>query len=125
LPNRNLADQCHRVRAAHDTVDERVRRERREALVEARDEDALDPERGEALELRAQRGQARRRRFAGEELAGMRVERQHRGGQAEIVRGFHEPGEHRLMPAMDAVEIADGSAIGRSADAGRPRWTRT
>ena len=95
-------------RRAHEhVVDERLRCERREPAVEARDDRARDAERREMLELRAERREPRRRRAAREELARMRIEREHRRRQREILRGFDEPGEHRLVPAMDAVEIAD------------------
>ena len=62
----------------------------------------------EALELAAQRGQPRRRGHRGAKNSrGMRVERQHGGRQREVVGGLDQPREHRLMPAMHAVEIAD------------------
>ena len=41
-----------------------------------------------------------------------RVECEHRRRQREIVRGLDKPGEHRLMAAMDAVEIADRQCHG-------------
>ncbi len=52
----------------------------------------------------------------GEEFARMRIERQHRRRQAQVLGGFDEPREHRLVAAMDAVEIAD-----RQRDAAHPR----
>ena len=64
--------------------------------------------RGELLELGAQRRQARRRRLRERRISrggGSNVSTA--GGSAEVVRGLDEPREHRLMAAMDAVEIAD------------------
>jgi hypothetical protein len=37
----------------------------------------------------------------------MRIEREHGRRQAQILGGFHEPREHRLVAAMHAVEVAD------------------
>ena len=104
-----LADQQPACADATDehVVDEHVGRERGELGIEAHDVHAIHTQLGEAFQLGAQRGQPRRRRFVGEELARMRLERHHGGRQREILRGFGEPGEHRLMAAMDAVEIAD------------------
>ena len=92
------------------------------ARVEARDVGARDAERAEHLELVAQRRQARRRVAWREELARMRIERQHRRRQAQVLRGFDEAREHRLVAAMDTVEVADRQRdrrVGRPA--GRPR----
>ena len=38
---------------------------------------------------------------------GCGIERQHRRRQAQVLRGLDEPRQHRLMAAMDTVEIAD------------------
>ena len=55
----------------------------------------------------AQPGQARRRRVRARKFARMRIEGEHGRRQAQVVGGFAKPREHRLMAAMDTVEIAD------------------
>ena len=37
----------------------------------------------------------------------MRIEREHRRRQAQVLGRFDEPREHRLVAAMHAVEVAD------------------
>ena len=61
-----------------------------------------------ALQLLAQRRQARRRLIRGEEFARMRLERHQRRRQPALGRFVPQSREHRLMPEMDPVEIADG-----------------
>jgi hypothetical protein len=88
-------------------VDEGRGRERRQPCVEARDERDRDAERAKELELLSQLGQAGRRAVALEELARVRVEREHRRRQPQVVGGLDEPRQHGLVPAVHAVEIAD------------------
>ena len=38
----------------------------------------------------------------------MRIESEHRRRQRQVLGGFDEAREHRLMAAMNAVEVADG-----------------
>ena len=45
--------------------------------------------------------------FRREELARMRLERQHGRRQPQILSGLDQPRQHRLVTAMDAVEVAD------------------
>ena len=54
-----------------------------------------------------QPGQARRSRALRKELARMRIESEHGRRQAQVLGGFDEPRQHRLMAAMDTVEVAD------------------
>src|SRR5258708_6696598 len=64
--------------------------------------------RREHLEFFAQRGQARGRRLRREELARMRLEAEYAAREAALARPGAEALQHRLVSAMDAVEIADG-----------------
>ncbi len=89
-------------------LDESFRRERRERAAETLNVHALHPVRREQLEFFAQRGQARGRRLRREELARMRLEREHAARQAALACPGAEALQHRLVSAMDAVEIADG-----------------
>ena len=89
-------------------LDEGLRLERRERAVEARDDHARDAEHAHHVELAAQarepRGRVRRR----EELARMRIEGEHGRLEVEIVRRLDEPGQHRLVAAMHAIEVPEG-----------------
>ena len=76
--------------------------------------------RRELLELAAQRRQARRRGAGGEKFARMRIERQHGRAAAQVFRGLDQPRKHRLMAAMDAIEIADRQRDGDVGRSGQP-----
>ena len=72
------------------------------------------------LELQGKRREIEERLARREELARMRIEREDSRRQRQVLRGFAEPREHRLMPAVDAVEIADrqrDGTVGRSRQA--------
>ena len=105
-----LADQHPaRAEAAHEhVVDEQVGIERGERTVEASDVDAFDAERPKRLQLAAQAGEPRRRALLREEFARVRIEREHSGHEPQVVGRLLEPREHRLVPAMDTVEVPDG-----------------
>ncbi len=62
------------------------------------DEPALHRRRGEDVE----------RDIGAEDGARVRLERQYQRRRAAPFRFFQRPSEHRLVSAMDAVEIADG-----------------
>ncbi len=62
----------------------------------------------ELLELATQGRQPRRRSTGCEKFARVRIERQYGRRQGEIFCGLGQPREHRLVAAMDAVEVADG-----------------
>src|SRR5207244_6158901 len=66
-----------------------------------------DTERAKRFELRAQRRQARRRRARRKEFARMRFERQHGRDEAQVFGALDQARQHRLMAAMDTVEVAD------------------
>ena len=99
---------------------------RREARVEAFDDHAVDARVRERVELVAQVRDARgrRREFGGraslgeragvEELARMRLEGHHAGRQVEPVRGRPHALDERAMPAMHAIEVADGERARRA-----------
>ena len=48
----------------------------------------------------------------------MRVERQDRRGQRQILRGFGQALEHRQMTAMHTIEVADSQRHGDRAALG-------
>ena len=89
-------------------LDERFRRQRGEIPVEALDVRALHPVRRQQLELLAKRREPRGRAIGREELARMRLEGEHAALQAPRARAGEEALQHRLVPAMDAVEIPHG-----------------
>ncbi len=96
------------AQAAHEHgVDERLGLERCESSVEPGDVRARDAAGRELLDLVPDGRQPWRRRRLCEELARRRVERQHRRRQRQVIRSLDEPREHRLVAAMDTVEIAD------------------
>jgi hypothetical protein len=95
------------VRHEH-IVDELRRRQRRQPGIETRDIHPGDAERREELELAAQCRQSRWRGVASEKLAGGRVKGQNHRRQPEILGRFHEAVEHRLVSAVNTVEVADG-----------------
>ena len=75
-------------RAHQHVVDEVFRRQLREPRIEARDIGARHAQRAKELELLPQRVSRAGAPVAREELARMRLERQHRRRQAQVVRGF-------------------------------------
>src|SRR5207302_7836635 len=91
-----------------DLLYERLRRKGRERPAETLNVHALYSVRREQLEFFAQRGQARGCRPRREELARMGLEREHAARQTALARPGAQALEHRLVAAMDAVEIADG-----------------
>ena len=90
-----------------DVVNECLRTERREPRIEPRDLSDRYTIRAKEVELRAQRGQSRRRVIRREKLARMRLERHDRRRQPQVFGRFDETRQHRLVAAMDAVEVAD------------------
>jgi hypothetical protein len=73
----------------------------------------LDAAALELDDLVAQRGDARRRQVglagaAGEEVARVRLEREHAGGHAAMARLVAQQRQHRLVAAVHPVEVADG-----------------
>ena len=61
---------------------------------------------------------------AREKFARMRIEGQHRRRQAQVFRGLDQAREHRLVAAMNAVEVADGQ-LRMARRGGSPRKTCT
>ena len=104
--------------ALQDAHDEILGRGFRKVVVETTDLHAVDAGSTQQFELFAQRSQARGRLIRGEELARMRLEGHHARGQPAPLRGVEQPHEHRLMAAMNAVEIADGQCDRRIGDGG-------
>ena len=108
-----------------DVGDEGLGRLRREGGVEAHHHRLGDAAALELAQLVAQRRDARRRRLGlasqpGEIVARIGLEGQHRRRQAAVRRLRDEQREHRLVAAMDAVEIADRQrAVG--GEAGMPQ----
>ena len=90
-----------------------VGRQRRQVLVEAQQDHVVDAAALELDDLVAQRGDARRRQLglagaAREEVARVRLEREHAGGHAAMARLVAQQRQHGLVAAMHAVEVADG-----------------
>ncbi len=72
------------------------------------DEGLVEPEGGEKLKLHRQRRQAKEGLVRREELAGMRLEHHGARALAQFLGKVAGAAEHRLMSAMNAIEIADG-----------------
>jgi hypothetical protein len=106
-------------RADQHLLDERFGAQGGEGGVEVADVAQVDAVVGEQFEFFAQRGQARRRRFRGEELARVRLEREHGSRQAGVRRGRRQAGEQRTMTEMYAIEVADGQYGGTVRCAGK------
>ena len=96
--------------AAQHVLDERFRRERREARVEARDMSSVEARGGEQFQLLAQARDARGRRRAaqrGKMLARQGLESERACGEALAPRHRDHAREHRLMTEVHAVEVSD------------------
>ena len=98
-----------------DLIDEILRRQQRESLVEGNLEEDVDAQRGQSLGAAGGVGQAKGRRVGLEQAARMRLEGDHRNRRAG--RLSDRPGalQDRAVAAMDAVEIAeraDTAALG-------------
>src|SRR5690606_14682831 len=93
-----------------DLVDERLRREPRERLVEAGDADPVDAAGRQRIEL-VPLGEDARGGLAAmarrEELARMGLDGEHAAREAAAPGLLDQPPEHRLVPAMDAIVVAD------------------
>src|SRR5690606_24744751 len=91
-------------------VDERLRREPRERLVEAGDADPVDAAGRQRIEL-VPLGEDARGGLAAmarrEELVRMGLEGEHAAREAAAPGLLDQPPEHRLVPAMDAIVVAD------------------
>ena len=113
-----------RESVAQDGGDEVLRRDRRESLVERRQHQAIDAERGKQARLGVDRRQAEYRGLGTEEGARMRLEGERHRGHAEAVGVGAGVGEQRLVAAMDAVEIAHRHhpALQRVGDAVERKW---
>jgi hypothetical protein len=111
-----------RAQAAHQhALDEGIGRERGQAFVEGQHHGLIDAAALQLGQLVAQRRDARRRghglahcrggrglrRACREEVARMRLEGQHARGDAAMARLVGQQRQHRLVPAVNAVEAAD------------------
>ncbi len=101
--------QVTRAQAIHQVLaDEVLRRERRHVRVEAHAEQPVHALRRERLELLAKARQARRCGRPHEVLARRGLEAHHHGRQSARPRRRDEPAEHRTVPQVQPVEVADG-----------------
>src|SRR5215470_19411857 len=91
-----------------DIVDEIVGRGLRQRGVEGQYDRAVEPGAGEQAQLGALVGQAEQRLLRAEEAARMRLEGERRGRSAERARARKRCSDHGTVPALHAVEIADG-----------------
>jgi hypothetical protein len=71
--------------------------------------DALDAACADAVDLVAQRGDALER-FLPEDLARVRLEREHGGYKAKSTRRLNNLPEERLVAEMHSVEVSDGQS---------------
>ena len=78
-----------------------------ELRVEAQHPQLVDARLRDALGLVAQPHQARRRRIPREELLRLRLEADHGRRQPRLAAALSQDGQDRLVPEMDAVEVAD------------------
>ena len=89
-------------------LDERLGGQPRQRRVEAQHDGKVEPERLQQLQLARQRRQPEVRLVGLEELARMRLEQDHAGLAAGLGRRIPGGLQQRLVPAMHAVEVADG-----------------
>ena len=106
---KSLAD--HHVprpqRAHQDALDESRRLESREPRVEAQHAQLVDARRRDARGLVAQPHQPRRRRSRLEMLFRLGLEADHGRRQPQLAAAFPQCRQDRLVPEMQAVEVAD------------------
>ena len=114
-----IADQqVTRLQAVHDQpLGEGLGRHGRQRGVEVRDAHAVDAAGGQRAELVAPgedtcRGGAGARTAGGEVFAGMGLEGEHAGRQSALAGRAHQTLQHRLVAAVDAIEVADGQRAG-------------
>ncbi|MCY1206807.1 hypothetical protein D9M72_183870 [compost metagenome] len=91
-----------------DRMDELGSAEFPQAAVERQAKHPVHTLTSQQLELVAQTGQTYRCGIRAEELARLRLEYHHAGGQTKLSRTLAQPLENGLMAAVHAVEIADG-----------------
>ena len=94
-------------RVHQDPLDERLRVDAREPRVEAQHAEFVDPRRRDALRLVAQPHQPRRRRAGGKCSFGWGSKQTTAVGQPQLAAAFPECRQDRLVPEMQAVEVAD------------------
>jgi len=87
--------------------DEGLRRERRQRLVEGHDQHAVEAGRGEEAQLRLRVGEPEQRLVGAQHQPRVRLEGDGRRRALEAVRALERRRHHRLVAAVDAVEIAD------------------
>ncbi len=104
-----------RVQAIHQNIaHELVGRLPGEMRVEMLHDHAVDALAAQAFQLVAQQGDAGGRAVRYEEFARMRLERHHRERQSACIGRRACAGQQRLVPAVHAVEVADGQRAGRA-----------
>jgi len=93
----------------HDQlIDEILGRHAAHVLVEAQRDQPIDPDRGQRPILLSPAGQARRRTLRVHEFLGTGLEDQHRGGRPVFGRTSLERPNHRLVPQVNTIVVADG-----------------
>ena len=88
--------------------DERLRGQARQRRIEAQHDGKVEPEGLQQLQLARQRRQPEVGFVGLEEFARMRLEQHHAGLAAGLGRRIADGLQQRLVPAMHAVEVADG-----------------
>jgi len=109
---------AHPQRLDEHPAHEVLGRQPRESTRESLHVHVVHAVRAEQLELLAQAGETGRRRRRREELAWMRLEREHARQETTPARGLRQAREQRLVAFVNAVEIADREGD-RSVDARR------
>ena len=121
VADQQIPDACA---ANQDALDEVLRSDLREAVIEAHHVRGVDAVRRQELELLAQRREACRRLIGCEEFPRVRLERHRAREQSARARGILQPGEHHLVAEVHAVEIADRQREGARAATGTLRRIR-
>ncbi len=101
-------DQSNRIKLAqYDFLKELVWRELQQCMVGRVDHDGVDAVLLKELQLVIEQTQCRRRLLRTQQGNRMRIERHHDSRSPRRIRLLDQLGQHALMAAMHAIEIAD------------------
>ena len=90
-----------------DTVDELGGAEAAQTLVEGQAQHTVHALLGQQLQLVAQAGQARWRRFRGKEFPRLWLKNHHAAGHAQLDRALAQPGQDSLVATVYTVKVAN------------------
>jgi len=94
----------------HQQREELLRRELGQLRGEGEDTDGIEPKALKQLDPLFERGEVGDGRSRADDGAGVRVEGEGDRGEPLRPRAFEQDGDEVLVPAVDAVEDADGDA---------------